>query len=267
MIFTNKARIALRYLTGHLRHYIFLILSLSFGFAVISTSTSLSDSMSRNVYRAAQQHYGGQLLVLGFHKESGNLGLIQDEEQILSAVKATGIAPRKYIRRTSYFGRGILYFAGNSSLQKNVFGVDWENEKDEFEKLDYSAGSADNLAATNGILISQPVADKLKAQTGDDLTLRVQTKTGQYNTGTFVVKGIFEDRSIFGYYKCFVDITQLNRLLGFEDDEYSTLGLLFDDTETAGRAALNLHSELSEYLPMAPFIVDKEQYSFQLDQN
>ena len=261
----NKTTLALKYLIGHYRRYIFLIMAVSFGFAIITTMTSLSDGMYRNVYRAAQQHYGGQLFVQGFHKQYGNMGLIRDDKVILRAMEALDKKPVRTVKRTLYFADGILFFAGNSSRQKNVYGVDWDVEAEEFKKLDYVYGDSERLTGTNGILISEPVAEQLNARIGDDIVLKVRTKTGQNNTGTFIVRGIFRDSSIFGYYKCFVDRRYLNSLLAYEDDEYSSIGFFYEKPEDAGEQSVLLYNQLKKELPMAPAITKKEEYSFQLD--
>ncbi|MBI9098163.1 MAG: ABC transporter permease [Spirochaetaceae bacterium] len=259
----NRVKLAVRYFSGHYRRYIFLILAVSFGFAIITTMTSLAAGMYDNVYRAAQQHYGGQLFVLGFHKQYGHLGLIRDDQAVMDAVRKLDVQPDRMVKRTLFFADGILYFAGNSSRQKNVYGVDWDVEADDFAKLDYSEGGSANLSDGKGIIISEPVAEQLGARVGDDVVLKVRTKTGQNNTGTFVIKGIFRDESIFGYYKCYVDRRELNNLLAFEEEDYFSLGLYFNNAVDASELSFQLHSELEKKLPMSSFITRKEEYTFE----
>lgn len=263
----NITTMAFRYLSGHYRRFIFLIIAVGFGFAIITTMTALYEGMYRNVYRAARQHYGGQLFVLGFHKQYGNMELIRDDKTILQAIETLNKKPIRMVKRTLFFADGILYFAGNSSRQKYVYGVDWDIEKEEFAKLDYAYGSSAGMTGTNGILISLPVAKQIKAKIGDDIILKVRTKTGQSNTGTFIVRGIIRDESIFGYYKCFVDRRYLNSLLGLEKSDYSSLGLYYGKSVDIGKQAALLYTQLAKKLPMAPMIHTKEEYSFQLEQH
>jgi len=263
----NKITLALKYFLGHYRRYTFLILAISFGFAIITVMTSLSEGMYNNVHKAAQQHYGGQLIVLGFHKQYGNLGLIKDDEAVKKAVDALEIKPDRSVKRTLYFADGFLYFAGNSSRQKNVYGIDFDVESEEFASLDYDSGSAEGMGDSNGILISKLVADQLEARQGDDIVLKVRTKTGQFNTGTFIVRGIFRDESLFGYYKCYVDRRQLNELLAFDSDDYSSMGLFYENPEDVNEQSLLLYNQLEKTLPMAPVIGKKEEYSFELDRH
>ena len=267
MTLSNKTILALKYLSGHYKRYIFLILAVSFSFAIITTVTSLSAGMYKNVYNAAEQHYGGQLFVLGFDKKYGNIGLVQEDDVISHAVEALKKKPDHVVRRTLFFADGILFFDGNSSRQKSVYGVDWNVEYKEFKQLDYSAGGCNNLSGTNGILISEPVSKKLHVRVGDDLILKVRTKTGQNNTGTFIVRGIFRDNSIFGYYTCYIDRRHLNNLLRFKEDAYSSMGLYYNSLETAEKQSVPLYNELKKKLPMAPVMSNKEDFSFQLDQH
>jgi ABC-type lipoprotein release transport system permease subunit len=263
----HKILLAFKYFTGHYHRYIFLIMAVSFSFAIITTMTSLSEGMYNSVYKAAEQHYGGQLFIMGFHKQYRNLGLIDDEKEVRQAVKSLEKQPERVVKRTLVYGDGVLYFAGNSSRQRNLYGVDFDVEQEDFSQLDYVPGSQFDFEGAKSIIISKPVADLLGVRLGDDVVLKLKTKTGQNNTGTFIVKAIFYDESIFGYYKCYIDRTELNKLLDFDREAYSSLGLYFKTSEDAQNQAEILYSELEKSLPMNPFINQKEDYTKGLNQN
>ncbi len=230
--------------------------------------SSVFEGMYRNVYNSAKNHYGGDLIVLGFDKESGNMALINDEEKVIQAAEKAGIKGSRVLRRTSLFADGILYFEGNSSRQKNVTGVDFENEKEYFESLEIIEGSTDFKEKRKSILISDLSAEKLEVKAGDNIVLKSRTFKGQANTAEFVVSGIFKDRSIFGFYKCFIDIKSLNSLLAFDNEKCSTLGFMFDKPGDAVKAAPRLYNELEKIsLPLSPFIKDKNDYKYQLERD
>jgi ABC-type lipoprotein release transport system permease subunit len=62
-----------------------------------------------------------------------------------------------------------------------------------------------------GILISEAAAKILGAHLGDDITITLTTDTGQYNSGTLVVRGIFRETSLFGYL-AYMQLEALNDL-------------------------------------------------------
>jgi len=258
--------LAYKYLKGHFRRFIFLFFALGFGFAIITVMTSLSEGMSASVYRASQNHYGGHLFVLGFDKQAGTMGVVERDADIQEAVAASGLHPLRMVRRTNVFRDGVLYFNGTAVRQKNVLGIDWEAEREDFLGLDYASPIEGEPEDGDWIFISEPVAEELGARIGDDVLLEVRTRKGQKNTGVFVVRGIIRDSSIFGYFKCFVDRRRLNELLQFRPDEYSSLGLYFSDLRGLTEKTDRLYAELAKRLPMGPPIREKNELTFQLDQ-
>jgi putative ABC transport system permease protein len=245
-------RLGIRNLTRQKRRFALLIASVGLGFLIITVMTAVSGGMTRSINLSAARHYAGHLFVLGHQKVPYYTPVIRDDRALIEAVEAADIDPRLVVRRTNYFERGMLYFAGSSARQKRITGVDWSVEKEIFRRMDFVSGGVDNLAGSNGILISEPIAETLNVRVGDDVLVQVETVSGQRNTGVFVLRGIFRDSSIFGYYSSFVDLSRLNRLIGLGDDEYTVLGLYLDDLRNAESAAQRLHRELSSRVRMFP---------------
>lgn len=258
----RHAYLAFRFFSGHYRRFLFLIGAVSFGFALITVMTSLSRGMYDNVRRAAEEHYGGQLFALGFHKQYGMLGLIEDDAAVQRALFSLPEKPVKSVKRSLFFADGYLYFAGRSSRQKYVYGIDFPTESDSLARLDFIEGAPPEEGDASAILLSRGTARQLGVRAGDDLVLKVRTKTGQSNTGNFTVSGIFSDDSIFGYFKCYVDRRVLNGLMGLNSDDYSSLGLYFDDPDDAGRYAKLFNIALSKELPTAAFPESKEDFAY-----
>ena len=80
-------RLALRYLRGHIRRYLFVIIVLSLGFAFITVASSLSDGMEANVTNAALRHYSGHLFVVGWDKKAGSMMVMDDPMEALIPVR------------------------------------------------------------------------------------------------------------------------------------------------------------------------------------
>jgi putative ABC transport system permease protein len=255
-------RMAMRNFRFRWKRYAFLGSALSFCIAMILVLTGLSGGATWNVNDAATLYYGGDLFILGHQKTPHYTPIVRDRDSLFAALKDSGIRPRLVVRRTNYFENGILFFGGESIRQKRVTGVDWNAESRTFSAMDFVSGSAGGLAGTDGIIISRAAADTLGAKVGDDLLLLVDTVTGQRNTATLIVKGIFRDSGIFGYYTSYMDIEVLNRLIGIQDDECTTLGIYLRDRWFAVRAAKILHDKLSERVPtFAPVSTQPELWS------
>jgi len=236
-----------------------------FGFAVITAVISLHDGMSQSVYRAAENHYAGHIFILGFSKKGGGHIIVEKDKEIIEAVHEAELSPVKIVRRTNYFDKGVLYFNGTAVRQKYVYGVDWNTEKEDFLRLDISSGNVESFKTPNSIIISKPVAERLRARIGDEIILEVLTRTGQKNTGKFIVKAIVDDTSIFGYYKCFVHRRTLNSLLGYEPDEYSSLGLFFDSLRGSWEKNEKLYTALDKRIRMGTVIRNKNELTRQMD--
>ena len=73
------------------KRYLFLVLGLSLGFALILLLTGLAGAMKQNVTEAAARHYGGDLFILGHQKSPYYTPVIRDHAALLAAVKEAGI--------------------------------------------------------------------------------------------------------------------------------------------------------------------------------
>jgi putative ABC transport system permease protein len=232
------------------KRYLFLTLALSSGFALILLLTGLAGAMKQNVTEAAARHYGGNLFVLGHQKIPYYTPVIRDNAALFAAVKEAGIHPALVIQRTNFFENGQVFFNGYSSRQKTVTGIDWDTEAPIFAGLEFASGGFSGMKGSNGILISNVTAKQLSARVGDDVILEVDTVTGQRNTASLVVKGIFEDASIFGAYTSYVDIDLLSSLIGLSPGEYTTFGIYLRDPSSASSDSPRLYAALAKKLPM-----------------
>lgn len=255
-------RIAAKNVRYRWKRYVFLFAALSLSFALILVLTGLSGGMTRNVNDAAIRRYGGNLFVLGHQQSPYYTPVIRDHAALLAAVKEAGIDANRIVRRTHYFENGLIFFNGYSARQKVVAGIDWAAEERLFSGMQFLSGSQMGMRGSNGILISSVTAKELQARTGDDVLLEVDTVTGQRNTTTMVVMGIFNDASIFGAYTSYVDISVLNLLIGLSQEEYTILGIYLRNPGSAARDAARLYTALSKAVPLfAPVATQQELWT------
>jgi putative ABC transport system permease protein len=117
----------------------------------------------------------------------------------------------------------------------------------------------------DGIIISVPTAKQLFAKMGDSVTVEVKTKTGQKNTGRFIIKGIIADASIFGYYKAYVSRSSLKRLLVYGGGDCSSIGFFFDNPAAVEEKRAALRNILAEKIQTGPLVYDRDEMEKETD--
>jgi ABC-type lipoprotein release transport system permease subunit len=267
-------KLGFKYLYRYRRRYSFLVAALIFGFAIVTFITSLKDGMYDNVYYAAQSHYAGDIVAVGYDDNTaGNYTqhLGQDEiSAILNAADRAGINPQYTVLRTIYSIDGTVHFNGKVIQLKYLMGCDWDKEAHLFNKMNFdepinsiqSFNQGFNLGDED-IILSVPVAQQLSVKTGDNIILETETRWGQKNTGVFIVRGIVKDTSIFGYYKAYISRLSLNRLTDFEDGDCSAIGFFFNDPGTAEQKRRQLQNILSQQIQIGPLVYDRDKMVFE----
>jgi len=261
-------KLGLKYLYRYRRRYGFLMAALVFCYAIITVITSVKDGMYDSVYYAAQSHYAGDVIAVGYDGSYHHLG--QDEiSAILNAAAGggatdqSGINPRYTVLRTMYIAHGVVHFNGAALLLKYVTGCDWDNEAHLLDKMNFEEPYAS--LDDDSIILSVPAARQLGARKGDSVILEVNTQWEQKNTGVFIVKGIVNDNSIFGYFKVYISRLSLNRLITYEDGDCSSVGFFFDNPGSAEQKRRQLQNVLSRKLQIGPLVYDKD--SMELERN
>ena len=260
-------RLGIRYLYRHRRRYYFLMAALIFGFAIVTFITAIKDGMYDSVYYSAQSHYAGDIVAVGYDTDTSwsfcrHLGH-NEIQAIVDAAELSGINPRHTVLRT-YSSTGLtVHYNGGAVPLRSLVGCDWDGETHLFEKMTFD--ELDVLAGDDGIALSAPIARQLGAKAGDLVTLEADTRYRQKNTGMFVVKGIIQDTSIFSYYKAYISRLSMNRLLGFEDNDCSTVGFFLDNPAAAERERVRLQGILAERVQTGPLVYGRDEMDRERD--
>jgi len=261
-------KLGARYLYRYRRRYGFLLAALAFGFAIITLITSLKDGMYDSVYYTAQSQYAGDLVAIGYNTVSGgghhhHLG--KDEiTAILNAAVTTGMDPQYTVLRTLYGSDSLVIYNGAAVRLKYLMGCDWDagGEVHLFGKMDFEEPPEQFSGVGNqddSIVLSVPTAQQLGAKVGDRVTVELETRYGQKNTGMFIVRGIVKDTSIFGYFKAYISRKSLNRLILYDDDECSSIGFFLKDPASAERVRQRMQAALSGQLAMEPLAYNRDE--------
>lgn len=198
-----QIKLGLRSLFYRKTQYISLFLVCALGVAVSLASIFVSNGMIKAMIDKAEIYFGGDFVFAVIAKNG--IQYFQWEDYIDNLEEAFGkdavISPRMDFdaRHSAY------YFEGVEALQKTIKGIDFEKEAPLFRKLNFVEGGFEDVKGTNGVLISSAIAKILGVHAGDSMTFMLQTYDDEKNTIDVVVKGIFQDSSVFGMYTSYMD--------------------------------------------------------------
>ncbi len=253
-------RIALRNLLRQKARYRILGLAIAFGCAVITIVYGALGGMRQSLEEKAKIYYGGDFSILGNVKNSDLE--ITDPQEVIDALEALPGRPVRASPRIDYRTNVFLSFGGNSVHLRMVTGVAWDREERNFRTFNYVAGGPAGMKGSNGILISAPVAKMLRARIGDDLLLLVDTTTGQRNSASLTLRGIYKDSSLFGYYTSYMDIDYLRQAVLAAPGSATYVGGYYQRNEKAAFPLKRIQATLERTLPMFPlFAVKTELYA------
>ncbi len=187
--------------------------AITIGFLLITVLTAVSFGALETVKGKASLYYSGDVTVYGLDEVWFD---IDNPNNIVNMINNSSLPVRSASPRTVYYGKETrLFFGGKYIRILRPVGIDFEKEYTEISSLPILDGSIDDMLEDDerkGILISRISARLLGAKVGDDVILNLVTSGGKQNTAVLVVKGIFEEKGIFGY-SAYVHREDLNKLI------------------------------------------------------
>ena len=260
-------KLGIKYLYRYRKRYMFLLTALVIGFAVVTFITAAKDGMYRSVYFSAQSHYAGDIIALGYNHDftPGQKHLAGDEiSAILNAAIISEINPTYIVKRTIFNNFGIVFFNGIAVRLKYIVGSDWSAEEHLFRRKNFKETPAPYFC-DDSIILSVPTARQLGARMGDMVILETENRWGQRNTGSFIIRGIVQDTSIFGYFKAYVSRLSLNRLLLYNDDDSSIVGFFLADPGRAEQKRINFQKALEELIQTGPLVHNRHEMAAEIN--
>ncbi len=251
------AKLSIRTLRLRWRQYISLFLILVFGVSISLFLIFTVSGMISALTVKARIYYGGDILFLGSTNKTLVMSDVTLEQCRNIAGTSFAVAPR-YELNISNAGR--LFFEGDSVRQRYVKGVDFSLEQQLFEQYFYVEGSVEYMAGSNGILISEAIAQQLRCHAGDTVTLLLQTNNGYTNTVPFIVRGIFRDSSIFGMYTSYVDIELLQKASGISSQTINRINFISTSGRVTDKDVMQLYEALEKSFHLYPLVDDKNLY-------
>lgn len=250
--------LAFRSLFYRSKQYISLFLVCVIGIGISLFCIFLIKGMISAFSAKAKIYYGGDIQIL--KAEAGTLSFNNAPEFIEEAKDMfpsnVTISPRvDYDAQSS-----SLYFEGNGVRERVVKGIDFTKEEKIFSLFNYVEGNASKMASSNGILLSQPIANMLGARVGDKVTFMLRTKNGYLNTVELEVHGIFKDSSLFGMYTSYMDIDCLRKALEYEKNWANRICIYFNGRDVNTKEYESYYSEFEKKYSMFRVEKNKSEY-------
>ncbi|MBR5965789.1 MAG: FtsX-like permease family protein [Treponema sp.] len=253
---------AVKSLISRAKQYRSLFSVCAVGVCVMLSVLMITDGMIESMTEKTRQYYGGDFMVLG----SDDYATIESSQEMFDALKeALPSNVQVSCRYKKDSGDKSLFFEGVSVKQRSIQGVFFSDEKELFKKFNFVEGGIEDRPSHDGLLLSQPAAEKLGVHIGDDVILLMESDYGNQNTVNLVVTGIFQDSSVFGMYTSYVDYLALKSGLGYvgENAWYNPIDKIcvYYPNGTPGKRELaRVQSELEKRFNMFPLKYDKSEW-------
>ena len=181
------------------KRYAVIGIAIALGFALMTVISGVTSGALGTIKVKAARYFAGHISVTGFSPDRSQR--ITDPDMLVALLRDGSRSLRTVSKRTIYYRQDAsLFFGGESVRQRRLVGVEFDTEAKEFQGMKFREGNLFSMlgdSGSMGILVSKTAADLLNARVGDDVQLYLTTDTGQFNTATLVVRGIFEETSIF----------------------------------------------------------------------
>ena len=223
----TMAQMAFRNFTRNGRRFFLLGLAVCAGFFFVCTIQSLVAGLSHQINVRGSRYYGGHVIVSMGKQDRDAASWASDDRSVMEALARSGVAPAAISHRTPHTRASMLAFM---------------------------SGIPGDMSDVHGVLISDVTAKRLGARVGDQVTLQVNREAGAVNTVSLLVKAIFHEVSIFGFYTLYVDRGVLDAALGFNSGYSATVGVYIDDDRGAERAAVRINRALAGKFTAEPVI-------------
>lgn len=240
--------VAVRNLVRERKRSALLIGAIAFGMFIITAVNCASEgavkAISENITRLADGH----IFIQGQSKlESGKVvDNLKDKEGILEIIEQSGIEVKKLNRRSEV---GLELIFGDNSSGANISGMNWDDELEVQEGLNFKEGSLDR-DIKEGLILNEKLAEELDVHVGDTVVGKLRTVTGQTNVGDFYITGILKGTDILSSMISYANIEYINELIGIGSDEYLTIYLKLNSLDVVDSTADLLYSKLEQSYQM-----------------
>ena len=249
-------KMGLRSLLYRKKQYTSLFLVCMVGVGISLFCLFLVEGMLNSLEDKAKLYYGGDFTFIG-GKSDLTLPNVDDFIEKLTPIFPAGsVISSRFDFDADY---SSFYFEGTEARQRVIKGVDFSKEMELFQGFNYLEGNSLNMAGSNGVLLSEPIAETLGVQVGDSITFLLKTIKGYTNTVVLEVHGIFRDSSLFGMYTSYMDINCLRKSYDVAQTWANRICIDFPaDFKITQEKVEAFQAQLEQKFTMFPLVDDKE---------
>ncbi len=248
----QSIRIAFKNVLGQMNRTLLLGGAIAFGFFVFTIINGFTNGLIRTVEENFSNTFGGHIYVSGTEVSSrGNeIFIIRKPQTIYEALPIIEDQVLSYNTRSS--ANTSLIF-GNAEENQNLIGVDFNQEKEFLDSLNFVEGNANDFLANElGVLLPEDTFEDLGIEVGESVIIKTTTINGQQNVGDGIVVGSIVSEESFGTSSGYIHIATLNNLLDMSSDQFQTLNIYLKDIGVIESATDVLHKELSSLAETEP---------------
>ena len=258
--------IAMRNLARRRGRYATLGAAIALGCAAAIVVVGALGGMRSSMLDKAAVYYGGDFSLHGLRQDG--LEMIPGADRAVALLEAAaGGGASVSARIVDRSAASFIFFGGSSVRLKMMTGVDWAKEGRWIERLNFVSGGVEG-SGRDSILVSEPMAETLGAKVGDDILVLANTGTGQKNTRTAVLGGIFRDSSFLGAGTVYLSSSFLRGLVAYPEGAATEIAVRFAERSGSPAARIDaVQAKLSRALPMFSLAPSREAlFTMQADE-
>jgi ABC-type lipoprotein release transport system permease subunit len=243
-MFLVDLQISARNLTRHTRRNLFLGAALAAVTGLLVLLGALTAGIEGAMMESATTLMTGDVNVGGFFKvTSGSAApLVSGYPKVLAVTRAA-VPELDYL---TIRGRGWAKAVSDSASMDLVLGgVDIANEPAVRRVLQPLAGTLDELAKPNTVLLFQGQAERLKVGVNDVITLSAPTERGVNNTVDVRIAVVVKNVGIMSAFSAFIQADTLRGLYGLSPEATGAIHLFLKDRDQSNRVAARLREEFT----------------------
>lgn len=249
-------KMGLRSLLYRKKQYISLFLVCTVGVGISLFCLFLVEGMLNSLEAKAKLYYGGDFTFIGGQNELTFPNVDDFIEKLTPVFPSGSVVSSRFDFDADY---SSFYFEGIEARQRVIKGIDFSKEMKLFQGFNYLEGNPLKMAGSNGVLLSEPIAETLGVQVGDSITFLLKTIKGYTNTVVLEVHGIFRDSSLFGMYTSYMDISCLRKSYDVAQTWANRICIDFPaDFKITQERVENFQTQLEQKFTMFPLVDDKK---------
>ncbi len=251
-------QLALKNLLLQKKRYFLMTAAIALGFFLMTILSSLSEGALETIRLKSARYFSGQLCIYGLN---GRTRDIENASFYVETLKNANLPIETVSERSILYDdtEAKLFYNGSYALVRKIIGVDVQGEKQQLETLPFIEGGLGE-----GVLISRAITDDIGARVGDSITLTANTSTGQVNTLSVPIAGIFDEVNLFGY-SIYMDRELVNTLAQLPKDYVSEIAVYTKTGASLQKLDSNIRSLFENKIDVLPFVSNRAEFTKTLE--